>query len=65
MLRWHVQQPGTIAIPRSSKPHRIAENFAVFDFALSDEEMRRISDLARPDGRMVAPDWALPLDEAA
>ncbi len=65
ILRWHVQQPGTIAIPRSSKPHRIAENFAVFDFALSDEAMRRISDLARPDGRMVAPDWALPLDEAA
>jgi diketogulonate reductase-like aldo/keto reductase len=65
ILRWHVQQPGTIAIPRSSNPHRIEENVQVFDFALSDEEMRRISSLARPDGRMVAPSWALPFDEAA
>jgi diketogulonate reductase-like aldo/keto reductase len=61
ILRWHVQQPGTIAIPRSSNPARIEENFRVFDFELTPEEMSRISGLDRSDGRMVnasfAPDW--------
>ena len=39
VLRWHVQQPKNIAIPKSSNPERIAENFAIFDFALAPEEM--------------------------
>lgn len=65
ILRWHVQQPGTIAIPRSGNRGRIAENLDVFDFALAEDEMSRISALARTDGRMVSPAWALPLDEAA
>ena len=65
ILRWHVQQPGTIAIPRSGNRGRIAENLDVFDFALAADEMARISALARPDGRRVSPAWALPLDEAA
>jgi len=62
ILRWHVQQPMTIAIPRSSNPRRIAENIDVFDFALSEEEMARLFSLARPDGRMLdpsfGPDWS-------
>jgi diketogulonate reductase-like aldo/keto reductase len=59
VLRWHVQQPMNIAIPRSSNPKRIAENLAIFDFELSEDEMRRISGLARPDGRVVegSVDW--------
>lgn len=59
VLRWHVQQPMNIAIPRSSRPERVAENINVFDFELNDDEMRRISGLARPDGRLVdgAVDW--------
>jgi len=36
----------------------------VFDFALGEDEMRRLSALARPDGRMVDPAWSL-FDEAA
>ena len=52
-LRWHVQQPMNIAIPKSGNPRRIAENFDIFDFTLTLEEMARISRLARPDGRMV------------
>ncbi len=48
VLRWQIQQPMNIAIPRSSNPGRIAENFAIFDFTLTPEEMRRISALARP-----------------
>ena len=50
-LRWQVQQ-GVITIPRTKTPARLAENFDIFDFALSDAEMARIFALARPDGRL-------------
>jgi 2,5-diketo-D-gluconate reductase B len=54
-LRWLVQQ-GVGAIPRTSKVERLAENIAIFDFNLTDAEMREIAGLARPGGRLV--DWA-------
>ena len=44
MLRWHVQE-GRSAIPKSVKPHRIFENFDIFDFELSDDELARIDAL--------------------
>jgi diketogulonate reductase-like aldo/keto reductase len=44
MLRWHLQQ-GRSAIPKSTNPGRIAENFDVFDFELSPEELARIDAL--------------------
>jgi 2,5-diketo-D-gluconate reductase A len=44
MLRWHLQE-GRSAIPKSTNPVRIAENFDVFDFELSDEEIARIDAL--------------------
>jgi diketogulonate reductase-like aldo/keto reductase len=53
-LRWLMQQ-GVGAIPRSSNPERIADNFKVFDFTLSDDEMKRISALKRADGRIANP----------
>ena len=53
-LRWLIQQD-VIAIPRTVKEHRARENFDIFDFALSAEEMDRIHALARPDGRLG--DW--------
>ena len=53
-LRWLMQQ-NVAAIPRSSNPARIADNFKVFDFALSDAEMARIAALKRPDGRIANP----------
>jgi diketogulonate reductase-like aldo/keto reductase len=65
VLRWHVQQPGVVAIPKSGNRQRIAENIAVFDFTLTDDEMRRISSLARPDGRMISPSFAPAWDRAA
>jgi Aldo/keto reductase family len=37
MLRWHLQR-GRSAIPKSTKPVRIAENFDVFDFELTAEQ---------------------------
>lgn len=62
VLRWHVQQPGTIAIPKSGNRSRIAENLEIFDFALSENEMQQMSNLARPDGRMVFPSWQVEFD---
>ncbi|WP_329407181.1 aldo/keto reductase [Nocardia vinacea] len=44
MLRWHLQQ-GRSAIPKSTKPARIAENFAVFDFELTHEQLAAIDAL--------------------
>ncbi|RIX28409.1 aldo/keto reductase [Amnibacterium setariae] len=44
MLRWHVQQ-GRNAIPKSTNPGRIRENFAVFDFALTDAQMAALDAL--------------------
>lgn len=44
MLRWHLHE-GRSLIPKSTKPYRIAENFEVFDFELSDDELAAISGL--------------------
>ncbi|OBK90739.1 aldo/keto reductase [Mycolicibacter sinensis] len=38
LIRWSLQL-GNVVTPRSSKPHRIVENFDVFDFELSDDDM--------------------------
>jgi diketogulonate reductase-like aldo/keto reductase len=42
MLRWHLQE-GRSAIPKSTRPARIAENFHVFDFELSSEQIAAIN----------------------
>ncbi|GLY19481.1 oxidoreductase [Kineosporia sp. NBRC 101677] len=57
MLRWHLQQ-GRSAIPKSANPTRIAENFAVFDFELSAEELASIDALDR--GVRNGPDPSVP-----
>jgi diketogulonate reductase-like aldo/keto reductase len=44
VLRWHLEH-GFCAIPKSVKPHRIAENFDVFDFALAPDEVAAIDAL--------------------
>jgi len=44
VLRWHLEH-GLCAIPKSVKPHRIAENFDVFDFALAPHEVAAIDAL--------------------
>jgi 2,5-diketo-D-gluconate reductase B len=54
-LRWLIQQGNIVPIPRSSNAKRMAENLAVFDFTLTDEEMRRINALARAGGRIADP----------
>jgi diketogulonate reductase-like aldo/keto reductase len=44
VLRWHVEH-GFVVIPRSRRRERIAENFAVFDFELTPEELRKLDKL--------------------
>ena len=44
ILRWHLQA-GNIAIPGSSNEAHIAENYDIFDFELSNEEMTRLTDI--------------------
>lgn len=61
-LRWLVQQEGVCAIPRTSNEVRAAANLAVFDFALTAEEMATIGDLAEDGSRIcdypdLSPDW--------
>lgn len=46
VLRWHIQE-GAIVIPKSVTPSRIAENFTIFDFHLSAEDITQISLLDR------------------
>ena len=44
MLRWNIQR-GVVVIPKSTHPERIEENFNIWDFTLTDDEMQRISSL--------------------
>ena len=44
ILRWHIQD-GNIVIPGSKNPTHIKDNFALFDFELTEEEMARIAAL--------------------
>lgn len=46
ILRWHVEH-GFVVIPRSRRRERIEENFAIFDFELTPEELRRLDSLGR------------------
>ncbi|GIL01608.1 MAG: oxidoreductase [Alphaproteobacteria bacterium] len=61
VLRWHLQQPGVGAIPRSSSPARIRENLDVFGFALTGAEMAAIDALKARGQRICdfafSPDW--------
>jgi 2,5-diketo-D-gluconate reductase B len=58
-LRWSLQQ-NVAPIPFSSKPQRIAENFMVFDFALSADDIARIGALKRANGRIANPVGRVP-----
>jgi 2,5-diketo-D-gluconate reductase A len=53
VLRWHIQL-GNVVFPKSATPERIRENFDIFDFELSEDDMARIESLDR--GERVGPD---------
>lgn len=50
VIRWHLQR-GHILFPKSNSRTRMAENFDVFDFELSNSEMQKITGLER-EGRV-------------
>ncbi len=51
VLRWHIQR-GDIIFPKSTTPERIKENFEIFDFELTDDDVTTISSLDKgEDGR--------------
>ena len=53
-LRWHVQR-GDIVFPKSMHEERMRENFAIFDFELTDDEVAAISALDRGEGGRTGP----------
>jgi diketogulonate reductase-like aldo/keto reductase len=46
-LRWLIQQEKVAAIPKAASEEHLKSNWDVFDFGLSDEEMKRIFELSR------------------
>ncbi len=53
ILRWHIQI-GNVVIPRSVNPSRIEENFQIFDFELTDEDIKAIEGL--DEAERIGPD---------
>ena len=62
-LRWLIQE-GFIALSKTAKPERVAENIDIFDFLLSGEDLAAIRKLARPNGRLVSPPGLAPAWDA-
>jgi 2,5-diketo-D-gluconate reductase A len=54
VLRWHIQR-GSIVFPKSGSPERMRENFELFDFELSDDEVERIDGLDRGEAGRTGP----------
>jgi diketogulonate reductase-like aldo/keto reductase len=62
VLRWAVQR-GTVPLPRSSTPSRVAENFGLFSWSLSEPQMASLDELdATPHsaGRIMKGDHLVP-----
>lgn len=54
VLRWHIQR-GDIVFPKSVHPQRMRENFEIFDFELSDEEVEALTALDRGEPGRIGP----------
>jgi 2,5-diketo-D-gluconate reductase A len=53
-LRWAIQR-GDVVFPKTTRPERMKENFALFDFELRDQQMRTISGLDRGEAGRTGP----------
>jgi len=54
VLRWHIQR-GDVVFPKSVHPQRMRENFEIFDFELSDEEVEALTALDRGEQGRIGP----------
>ena len=63
-LRWLIEQPGVAAIPKASREESIRQNFEIFDFELSAEDLKTIAKL-NGHQRLINPSWAPAWDDAA
>ncbi len=57
-LRWLLDQPNVVTIPKASSHERRAENLDVFDFALDDDERAAVAALSERRVRTADPPWA-------
>lgn len=55
-LRWILQQPGTIAIPKGTSAEHIRANFDIFDFELEPNDIITINAIEK-DRRLINPEW--------
>ncbi len=62
-LRWLLEQPGVLAIPKAGSLPHARENISIFDFAL-DADDRRALDALPGNTRLVSPGWAPKWDAA-
>ena len=53
ILRWMMQLPEILAIPRSSNKNRLAENLNIFDFSIADDHMQLINSWQLENHRIV------------
>lgn len=58
VLRWDIEQ-NVLPIPKSTNAARQAENLAIFDFELTTDEIDRINQITKPDGRNKGQDPAV------
>jgi 2,5-diketo-D-gluconate reductase A len=54
VLRWHLQR-GDVVFPKSVTPQRIAENFALFDFDLNDDDIDALTALDKGEEGRTGP----------
>lgn len=59
LLNWGVMR-GTIVIPKSVTPERIKENIQIFDFELSDDDMKKVDSLNRYYRFVIPSAWGIP-----
>jgi diketogulonate reductase-like aldo/keto reductase len=60
-LRWLVQQPNMVVVPRALEHSEIKENIDIFDFKLTVNEMEKISELRNNNLRIVDPEVRRPV----
>jgi diketogulonate reductase-like aldo/keto reductase len=62
-LRWLLQQPDVVAIPKTARVERLKQNLDVFDFELTPAEMAALSNMTQPNSRLVnEPQWVAQWD---